>query len=573
MSRRRSNQTEYSELNEMDVKPDIQSMKTDGSIPAKTIIQSIAYGLLVSGLIVIGVIASIAYSRTDTVPSQSAISMSVISGDDPLTNYASSQDCDDGAAIQLIYTPESCQKYKVGMGKNPTCDFDIKRDACVGGALSVAGDVKINGKLNASNIVGFNTTAIKGDKGDTGAQGPAGVSCWDLNGNGVCNLATEDKNNDTVCNVTDCKGEKGDTGATGAAGSQGSIGPAGSNGLNCWDLNGNGVCNLATEDANNDTVCNVTDCRGPAGEAVHGTNGQHGLDCWDLDGDDICDINTEDMNNDGNCTVLDCRGQDGAEGPAGVACWDLNGNGVCNPTSGSGPTAEAFEDVDGDGSCTVLDCKGATGSSGSNGAAGTNGVHCWDLNQNGACNLGSEDINSDGACNVTDCKGATGAQGPAGSQGPAGATGAQGPAGVATGIFSVYIDVNTDIGDGDISNLVFKFNKTYIANGAYDKTNGLYTIPTTGIYTFTSTVRWFGPSTSGSTLVLCSFYVNGAIVAAPQSSFTLQSNYDYSLMLSTTMSFNAGDTIGVYKLHFMGSSGSGTVRIRSGSNFHGYRIA
>jgi hypothetical protein len=34
---------------------------------------------------------------------------------------------------------------------------------------------------------------------------------------------------------------------------------------------------------------------------------------------------------------------------------------------------------------------------------GTDGIHCWDLNENGACDLLTEDVNDDGVCNVTDC--------------------------------------------------------------------------------------------------------------------------------------------------------------------------
>ena len=45
-------------------------------------------------------------------------------------------------------------------------------------------------------------------------------------------------------------------------------GPAGSDGvdgINCWDLNGNGSCDLASEDVNEDNVCDAVDCQGPEG--------------------------------------------------------------------------------------------------------------------------------------------------------------------------------------------------------------------------------------------------------------------------------------------------------------------
>lgn len=47
-------------------------------------------------------------------------------------------------------------------------------------------------------------------------------------------------------------------------GQQGPPGLDGADGLNCWDLNGNGVAD-ATEDVNSDTVVDVLDCKGPQG--------------------------------------------------------------------------------------------------------------------------------------------------------------------------------------------------------------------------------------------------------------------------------------------------------------------
>ncbi len=70
--------------------------------------------------------------------------------------------------------------------------------------------------------------------------------------------------------ATGATGPAGPTGATGATGATGPAGPAGAdgtNGTNCWDLNQNGVPDVATEDLNGDTVVDVADCTGPTGPA------------------------------------------------------------------------------------------------------------------------------------------------------------------------------------------------------------------------------------------------------------------------------------------------------------------
>jgi len=67
-------------------------------------------------------------------------------------------------------------------------------------------------------------------KVDNLPAGTAGLSCWDLNGNGDCNLGTEDKNNDGICDALDCQGPKGETGPAGADGAQGPQGEKGDTG-------------------------------------------------------------------------------------------------------------------------------------------------------------------------------------------------------------------------------------------------------------------------------------------------------------------------------------------------------
>jgi len=48
---------------------------------------------------------------------------------------------------------------------------------------------------------------------------------------------------------------------------------------------------------------------------------------------------------------------------------------------------------------------GQQGQQGPPGPGGDDGIHCWDLNMNDACDPNDEDINNDGVCDVDDCQG------------------------------------------------------------------------------------------------------------------------------------------------------------------------
>jgi hypothetical protein len=80
------------------------------------------------------------------------------------------------------------------------------------------------------------------------------------------------------------QGIQGPTGPAGPAGVQGPIGPigpagaqgpAGANGINCWDLNGNGIGDLATEDTNSDGVVDVNDCKGSGSGVISPLTDSH----------------------------------------------------------------------------------------------------------------------------------------------------------------------------------------------------------------------------------------------------------------------------------------------------------
>ncbi|MBK6351414.1 MAG: hypothetical protein IPF50_17245 [Proteobacteria bacterium] len=68
------------------------------------------------------------------------------------------------------------------------------------------------------------------------------------------------------CSGDDGKdGAAGTPGAPGVPGTAGTDGTDGTNGLNCWDLNQNGVADLATEDTDENGTVDVNDCRAPSG--------------------------------------------------------------------------------------------------------------------------------------------------------------------------------------------------------------------------------------------------------------------------------------------------------------------
>jgi hypothetical protein len=72
-------------------------------------------------------------------------------------------------------------------------------------------------------------------------------------------------------------GPKGDMGQMGDSGAPGEDGTSGTNGISCWDLNSNRTCDVATEDKNADAACTPADCQGavgPQGPAGSGTAGQ-----------------------------------------------------------------------------------------------------------------------------------------------------------------------------------------------------------------------------------------------------------------------------------------------------------
>ncbi len=52
------------------------------------------------------------------------------------------------------------------------------------------------------DIANWSQLTLKGEKGDTGNNG---LTCWDLNANGACDIATEDLDSNSVCDAADCQ--------------------------------------------------------------------------------------------------------------------------------------------------------------------------------------------------------------------------------------------------------------------------------------------------------------------------------------------------------------------------------
>lgn len=113
-------------------------------------------------------------------------------------------------------------------------------------------------------FVGPITAAIvPGPSGPAGSQGPQGLAGAD--GTDGANGAQGPQGLQGPAGPQGLQGPQGPAGPMGPAGADGADGTDGADGINCWDLNGNGMPDVATEDLNGDSVVNVLDCRGPQG--------------------------------------------------------------------------------------------------------------------------------------------------------------------------------------------------------------------------------------------------------------------------------------------------------------------
>jgi len=104
-------------------------------------------------------------------------------------------------------------------------------------------------------------------------------------------------------------------GSAGPPGGSGSQGTPGTGGISCWDLDGDGVAD-PDEDVNDDGDFNALDCIGPKGP-----QGPAGVSCWDINGNGIGEP-AEDINGDGNFDAFDCQGLAGRSCEEDDDCQD-----------------------------------------------------------------------------------------------------------------------------------------------------------------------------------------------------------------------------------------------------------
>lgn len=233
------------------------------------------------------------------------------------------------------------------------------------GPTGVQGSTGLPGAQGSTGPTGTQgepgVAGVQGEPGTMGAQGAQGISCWDLNGNGVGDPG-EDFNGDGSYNTLDCQNLPGPQG------------------MSCWDLNMNGVGD-PEEDVNGDGNYDALDCQN--------LPGPQGLPCWDLNGDGV-GTHDEDINGDGNFDAYDCQGEMGPVGPVGPQ----GEQGPPGPQGVEGPQGIQGEQGP----------PGPEGPDGPEGEEGPPGIHCWDQNMNGIDDP-EEDMNGDGIIDSYDCIG------------------------------------------------------------------------------------------------------------------------------------------------------------------------
>jgi hypothetical protein len=104
------------------------------------------------------------------------------------------------------------------------------------GPIGLTGPTGATGPQGPIGLTGpAGATGLTGQSGPIGLTGQNGINCWDINSNGI-NDPSEDINGDGFFTTLDCKGSQGLTGAQGPiglTGPAGATGPQGPIGLTC----------------------------------------------------------------------------------------------------------------------------------------------------------------------------------------------------------------------------------------------------------------------------------------------------------------------------------------------------
>jgi len=126
-------------------------------------------------------------------------------------------------------------------GGTPNTPFTIADFASINWASGLYYlNVEVNGNpMGATQLLSV-PYALHAKTASTGTPGIDGLNCWDLNGNGVKD-GTEDVNNDGAWDALDCKGDSGIMGPVGPQGLQGIQGPIGLTGAAGSYTAGSGV--------------------------------------------------------------------------------------------------------------------------------------------------------------------------------------------------------------------------------------------------------------------------------------------------------------------------------------------
>jgi hypothetical protein len=136
--------------------------------------------------------------------------------------------------------------------------LDQKVECGVGDMRSIIAQLQTDyGTLQANLASG----ALQGPPGPQGPEGPAGPP-GPVGAPGPAGPPGLKGDRGTA----GAAGPAGPTGPRGFAGEAGPVGPPGTAGLSCWDLNGNGLKD-GSEDSNRDAEFDTRDCAGPAGPA------------------------------------------------------------------------------------------------------------------------------------------------------------------------------------------------------------------------------------------------------------------------------------------------------------------